>query len=433
MTNSPLPFNPPMVISVHGIRTAARWQKDLADYLGTHSIRHRSHDFGHYSLLRFASDRSRQTKIDEFYSFYSQLLREKDTGIDVFNYRTRPSVIAHSFGTYIVGHAMQKYPDIQFDKVIICGSILPTEFDWSTLFHRDQVNFVRNEYSAKDVWASRVGAFIPDTGPSGVQGFPSLSKVVSQERFEYFKHSDYFRRAHFESHWLPVLRKEPSPFQIRHGRNMSEDLAQFVATLNATAEIDDLCFGSLPGYASSQIPRGLSTVWIEVNPDIYTFLYDRRRGGVCGYINAMPVTDQCFDKIKKGQVRDNQISSSDVRPFLSSERMKIYMMSVAIDPAVRRANQGLVQESLERLINGFLNKLCYYAINHQIRVTDLISVGWTDSGKKLCEMFGMEPQGKDMDGNPIYLLDFRNGPIKSASEVFPTVQKLSNIYKLMAT
>jgi hypothetical protein len=56
MTSSPPPFNPPMVISVHGILTAARWQKDVGDYLGSHSkapqLRPRTHATLLEALLR---------------------------------------------------------------------------------------------------------------------------------------------------------------------------------------------------------------------------------------------------------------------------------------------------------------------------------------------------------------------------------------------
>jgi pimeloyl-ACP methyl ester carboxylesterase len=426
------PYNPPMVISVHGILTAARWQKSLADTLGLHGLKHRAYDFGHYGLFRFASHSSRQRKINEFYDFYGNLVREQGVGIDLTNYRARPSIIAHSFGTYVVGYAMQKYPDIRFDKVILCGSILPVDFDWSTLFHRDQVNFVRNEYGLRDHWASIVGSFIPDTGASGMEGFRSLSTVVSQERFEYFNHSDYFHRQHIENHWLPVLRKEPSPLQIRHGRNMHDDIDQFVATLNATAAIDDVCFANLSGYNLSRVPRGLSTRWIGINPDIYTFIFDRQHERVCGYINAMPIIDDCFEKIKTGQIRDNEITSDDIIPFLRDQTMKLYLMSVAIDPSLRRANQGLLQEPLERLVNGFVGKLYYYAVNHRIRVTEIVAVGWTESGRKLCEAFGMVAEGNDRDGHPIYWMEFGSGPIKTGRSIFPSVQRLSETYARLA-
>lgn len=423
---------PPIVISVHGIRTAARWQKSLADTLGLHLIKHRAYDFGHYGLFRFGWNPARRRKINEFYDFYGNVLREQGTGIDEADFRRRPSIIAHSFGSYIVGYAMQKYPDIRFDKIILCGSILPVDFDWSTLFDRDQVNFVRNEYGVRDFWASMVGNFIRDTGASGTEGFQSLSTVVSQERFEYFDHSDYFTKQHIENYWLPTLKRWPSPLQIRHGRNMHDDTNEFVATLNATGEIDELCFAKLPGYEESRIPRGLSTTWIGVNPDIYTFLFNRRNGEVAGYINAMPVRQQCFDKITAGKIRDNQITSDDVIPFLRNQTLTLYIMSVAIDPALRRANQGLFQEPFERLASGFVGKLYYYAVNHQIRVTELVSVGWTDQGKKLCEAFGMEQKGYDINDHPIYWLDFEASRLKSAPAIAPGMKKLLATYRRMA-
>jgi hypothetical protein len=420
-----------MIISVHGIRTAGRWQKSLADRLSIFGIKHRAHDFGWYSLFQFAAHSSRQRKINEFYEFYGALSREQGLGIDLANYRSRPSIILHSFGTYIVGYAMQKYQDIRFDKVILCGSILPVDFDWSTLFHRDQVNFVRNEYGVRDRWTAIVGHFIQGSGASGSEGFQSLSSVVSQERFEYFDHSDYFTAAHIENHWLPILQREPSPLQIQHGRNMHGDISQFVETLNATARIDEVCFVGLPGYDKSRIPRGLSTTWIEINPDIYTFLINRTHGNVCGYINAMPIRDDCFAKIKEGEIRDNEISNEDILPFLANQTVKLYLMSIAIAPTTRRVNQGLLQEPIERLVSGFIAKLYYYAAQHQIRVSEIVSVGWTRPGEKLCEALGMTRLGTDQDNHPIFHLDFEAGPIQSARRIFPSVKKLSESYKKM--
>ncbi len=190
---------------------------------------------------------------------------------------------------------MLKYPDVRFDKIILCGSILPRDFDWATLFDRDQVNLVRNEFGVRDIWSAMVGLAIKDAGASGADGFMSLSTVISQERYEYFRHGDFFHVSHIENEWLPVFTRQPSPLQIRHGRNMGDDLEAFVRTLDATAAIDDLCFSHIPEFAAVRIPRGLSSEWLEVNPDIYTFLFDRVTGQVKGYVNAMPVTDSCFE------------------------------------------------------------------------------------------------------------------------------------------
>jgi len=42
---------------------------------------------------------------------------------------------------------MLKCPDIKFDKIILCGSIVNENFDWDTLIKRNQVFYIRNEYS----------------------------------------------------------------------------------------------------------------------------------------------------------------------------------------------------------------------------------------------------------------------------------------------
>jgi pimeloyl-ACP methyl ester carboxylesterase len=383
MTDTPagqsISYCPPIVISVHGIRTAAKWQKLLGDTLSVQGVKHRAYDFGHFDLGRFFRNSARQQKINEFHEFYGALANEGSLGIDLANYCARPSIVAHSFGTYIVGYAMQKFPDIRFDKVVLCGSILPVDFDWSTLFDRDQVNFVRNEYGVHDYWTSVAGAFVPDAGGSGSEGFRRISSsVVSQERFDYYKHSDFFCRPHIETHWLPILRREPSPFQIRHGRNLQDD--EFAAALSAARAIDKSVFSTSPGYEKLRLPVGLSKTWIEVNPDIYTFLFDRRMRKFCGYINAMPVDDQCFDKLLKGHLRDNEITSLDINPFLPDQLIKLYLMSIAIDPAVRRAREGLFQEPIERLLNGFIGKLYYYAVNNGVRITEIASIVWTVPG-----------------------------------------------------
>jgi hypothetical protein len=38
-----------------------------------------------------------------------------------------PSIIAHSFGTYILGTALLRYPYLRFSKVIRCSTILLTD------------------------------------------------------------------------------------------------------------------------------------------------------------------------------------------------------------------------------------------------------------------------------------------------------------------
>jgi pimeloyl-ACP methyl ester carboxylesterase len=201
-------FKPCLAITVHGIRTHARWQRVLGEILNDNNIRHRSYDLGHYGVHKFLFNSSREKKVDEFYDFYSRVVQEKRTLLDPEDYSKRPSIVAHSFGSYIVGYCMLKYEEVKFDKIILCGSILPVDFDWFTLFSRDQVNFVRNDYGIRDFWTRIVGRIVLGTGKSGCDGFGFVSTIFSEERFDYFHHSDYFHRNHMRKQKIfPGIRK----------------------------------------------------------------------------------------------------------------------------------------------------------------------------------------------------------------------------------
>ena len=90
----------------------------------------------------------------------------------------------------------------------------------------------------------------------------------------------------------------------------------------------------------------------------------------------MPIEDSLFEQIKRGNpVDDNKISAAEIIPFQSHQRVRIYLMSIGIDPKTRNAGQGLFQEPLEKRPYGFFNKLIDYATSRHIRVSELLAVG----------------------------------------------------------
>jgi pimeloyl-ACP methyl ester carboxylesterase len=399
-----MPFRPPVVISVHGIRTHGLWQKILSEVLSDEQIPTRSFDYGYFNSFQFVTPSARRKKITAFRDWYGALMKEKRLRHD--NPRKRPSVIAHSFGTYIVGYCMQMFPEVCFDKVILCGSILPTDFNWATIFSRGQVNHVRNEKGWKDFWVGSAHHVSRTMGPSGKTGFDVLpANWLEQVSYEY-GHDGNFYRQHMQANWIPYLRRPPIDLTIRHGHEFN-DLAVFEQTLNASVAIDDACFGALPAYDLAQLPRGLSLKWISINPDIYTFLIDQVSGAVKGYINAMPVTDAMLDRIKAGQIRDNEITENDVRAFVPNTSLSIYFMSVAIAAGVRRAGEGLYSAPFEKLLYAFLSKLEHVVTEKNVHIREIVAVGWTAEGTQLCEMFGMEKIGLDRDRRPLFRLDLQ--------------------------
>jgi pimeloyl-ACP methyl ester carboxylesterase len=283
--------------------------------------------------------------VDSFCKFYSEIESDLKERIDTSTLSKRPSLVAHSFGTYVIGNALLKYDDIVLDKLILCGSILPTDFDWGLILDRCQVNYILNDYGVEDNWSKLAKYFIPDSGDSGANGFPLKSGIIRQERRVFFRHSDYFKRSHMKNNWAPFLCKKPPSYRTMNGsaiRNREE----FKQIFKETGEIDDYCFGALPDYAASEPSDELVMEWVTINPDIYTFLKDDN-GTIGGYINAMPISDEIYNRILTGILLESEICPDHLELFEPNSTVKLFLMSIAFS------------EALQKLTNGLLND-CYW-------------------------------------------------------------------------
>lgn len=193
---------PRAVVALHGIRTQAARQRAFSEVAGTAGLG--AHfdrwNFGYFSALRFLMPWARMAKVRWLRETYQREFHDQPGTAR----GELPSIVAHSFGTYILGNALLRYPYLRFNKVLLCGSILPTDFPWDRLIERGQVQAVRNEFGSEDIWTRAVGWFVPGTGPSGLTGFDVRHPRLEQERFD-FAHSEYFERSHMKSRWLPYL------------------------------------------------------------------------------------------------------------------------------------------------------------------------------------------------------------------------------------
>ena len=197
---------PEVVIApLHGIRTTASWQRTLSDAAQAKGWRCALEiwNYGRFSLLRFLMPWQRETKICWFRKTYTAFLRDSAFNL---NQNNLPSIVAHSFGTYILGYALLKYDNIRFDKVILCASILPRDFPWQDVLDRGQVTVVRNEYGRNDLPCRIAPWFIKGAGTSGQEGFWSRHDLSVQNEF-HFTHSEYFERG-LRSPPVPLHREE---------------------------------------------------------------------------------------------------------------------------------------------------------------------------------------------------------------------------------
>jgi hypothetical protein len=186
------------VISIHGIQTTGKWQKEIGSALQDVAIRYVPVDYGWLwalGILRpFTTSTARRTWDD----IERKLLEQKDRADKV-------SVIAHSFGSYCVGTLLKARPSISFDKIIVCGSILPRRFPWRHLLERGQYVSVLNEICVRD-WPVRLAPFaVQGAGWSGWKGFEPEDASVGNRVNLYSGHSDLLTMAHFQCFWLPFL------------------------------------------------------------------------------------------------------------------------------------------------------------------------------------------------------------------------------------
>lgn len=173
---------------------------------------------------------------------------------------------------------------------------------------------------------------------------------------------------------------------------------------SSTRGIDDLVYESLEHYGEVAIPEGLAARWLGINPDIYTILVDQANR-VHGYLNAMPLRTEIFDEVLNGVRTADQVEPSHIVTYTEGAEVDLYLMSIAIHPDSRRLGEGVDQFGLHRLIFSLTHRLEMLARERRIFVKRLGAVGWTDEGRRLCELLGMNEHGTDRFKHPAFLLD----------------------------
>lgn len=114
---------PKIVVTIHGIRTGGLWQKKITPYLAQHGLIPYHIDYGWFSALKFFFRPFRDRQLQNVREELRDLIDR--TGV------RRVSVIAHSFGTFLVMAALESdNGELRYDRIVLTGSILPRDYDW---------------------------------------------------------------------------------------------------------------------------------------------------------------------------------------------------------------------------------------------------------------------------------------------------------------
>jgi pimeloyl-ACP methyl ester carboxylesterase len=193
----------PLVISLHGIRTRAEWQKELSASITAAGFVYHPLDYGFFRAIQLVIPSMREAKTKWFLDEWTAATK---------SVRNPPSIIAHSMGTYLVARALEKYDELRFDRVILCGSIVNVDYPWSAIVSADRATRILNDYGGRDFWAKAAEWVVNDAGPSGAKGFKDNAggSVVKRYRPK-FRHSDFFYQANYEKTWIPFLQGTDPP------------------------------------------------------------------------------------------------------------------------------------------------------------------------------------------------------------------------------
>jgi hypothetical protein len=191
-----------VVLLIHGIRTQADWgpmvqsKLEVPGRIEVIPIR-----YGYFDAFRFWFPFwTRITPVENVYVQIRVALQKYK--------RDQPdaklSIVAHSFGTYVVGQILRRAFDLKIHRLILCGSVLPRDFPWHEYQGRFDEDKLVNECGKADIWPVLAQSTSWGYGASGTHGFGA---VLVKDRHHEGGHGQYFDPKFVETYWEPFFRR----------------------------------------------------------------------------------------------------------------------------------------------------------------------------------------------------------------------------------
>lgn len=187
----------PVIISLHGIRTAGAWQKQLATPIAAAGAIPVALDYGYFSALQLLTRSAREARVRWL---HDEVERVRSRFPD------RPlSMVAHSFGSYLTAALLEAHPAVSFSTVLLAGSIVRSDYPWPALLSSYRVGFIANSVGCLDPWPRIAQWCVPDAGDSGRSGFDTMHPALYQQYAARHRHGDHFNAGDVGAFWLPML------------------------------------------------------------------------------------------------------------------------------------------------------------------------------------------------------------------------------------
>lgn len=188
-----------ILVLIHGIHTDGAWQKQVQAQMSSVSNL-QVHDIGFDVVtgLQLACP-FRSSPINKVVRDI-RILKSEEPLAKIY-------VIAHSFGTYIISRILAEHPDISFEKIILCGSIIRRDYPWALYAKGLRKDSIINDIGTRDIWPIVATITTIGYGGSGRRGFQNANVT---DRYFNYEHSDFFdpKYNHAEKYWRPIIEDE---------------------------------------------------------------------------------------------------------------------------------------------------------------------------------------------------------------------------------
>ncbi|MFE8114765.1 alpha/beta hydrolase [Brenneria goodwinii] len=212
------------LITVHGIRTYAGWQKQISNTLNeySNSYNHIHFNYGFFDLFSFCIPPLRRKKQKEI---AKKIVRAIDECIN-----EDVSIIAHSFGTIIARQAIKELKNKKLANVIFCGSPLNSSDNIDFICNKSKL-FV-NDCGTKDLILIMSRLLLIGLGDAGRKGLTHEQSDSFCNRHFKGGHSLYFKDSgnydFIREHWIPILALDAKPIDYDERKNyFMEDFFEF--------------------------------------------------------------------------------------------------------------------------------------------------------------------------------------------------------------
>jgi hypothetical protein len=248
-------YKPKLVMSIHGYLSLGKWQGIASDVIRDHELIPCEFKYGF--TVRFDKWKINGL-VERFKDWYFQEVKNHLYRFDEPFHR--PSIICHSLGSWIVAKALQKYPEIKFDKVFLHGSIIPRSFNWYPLIIGDQVNKIITERSKKDFVVLFGWLFTKKLYSCCRNGFIQQTTYIKYEYVSLFRHSDFQYKVRFDSQLKNHLYDTPVQLKVIHGGDV--EMREMRRIFRETSRIDRQIYGV--DYSANPISMDNVLEWAEI-------------------------------------------------------------------------------------------------------------------------------------------------------------------------